>query len=226
LALLILIENLSHQFKIGKKTNEKIVPVLHEVNLEVKQGEIVSVLGRSGSGKSTLLNLIAGYIKPSSGNLTINKINISPFNETQWANFRLEHMGFIFQSFQLIPSMTAFQNIELPLILKGIDEVERKQMVKDTMKLVEMEDYEQYYPSELSGGQQQRIGIARAMVLKPKLILADEPTGSLDSETEQSVLAFIKVLNKAQGTTFLIITHDREVASIAHRSVTIQNGRI
>lgn len=223
---MISIQNLSHQFKIGKKANEKIVPVLHEVNLEVKQGEIVSVLGRSGSGKSTLLNLIAGYIKPSSGTLTINKTNVTTFNETQWAIFRLEHMGFIFQSFQLIPSMTAFQNIELPLILKGINEVERKQMVKETMKLVEMADYEQYYPSELSGGQQQRIGIARAMVLKPKLILADEPTGSLDSETEQSVLAFIKDLNQAQGTTFLIITHDREVASIAHRSVTIQNGRI
>ncbi|MFC4779170.1 ABC transporter ATP-binding protein [Paenibacillus sp. GCM10023252] len=223
---MITINRLSHEFHIGKKGSTKVVPVLRDINLTVGKGEIVSVLGRSGSGKSTLLNLVAGYNKPSQGRIVINGTDVTGFNETEWAKFRLAHMGFIFQSFQLIPSMTAFQNIELPLTLKGLDERVRARMVKETMELVGMSEHEQYYPSELSGGQQQRIGIARAMALKPALILADEPTGSLDSETEKSVLEFIRVLNQQWGTTFLMITHDAEVASIAHRSVTIHNGQL
>ncbi len=223
---LIAIQNVSHQFQIGKKDSEKLVPVLNRVNLVVQAGEIVSVLGRSGSGKSTLLNLAAGYMRPTSGSIRINGTEVSSYSEVQWSKFRLAHMGFIFQSFQLITSMTAFQNIELPLTLKGIEEKERAARVRETMELVGMGEYQHYYPSELSGGQQQRIGIARAMVLRPALILADEPTGSLDSETEQSVLDFIRQLNRDWGTTFLMITHDAEVASIAHRSVTIHNGQI
>lgn len=223
---MISIQNLSHQFRIGKKGGERIVPVLSSVSLEVAKGEIVSVLGRSGSGKSTLLNLAAGYIKPASGSIRIGGTNVTGYNESQWSKFRLAHMGFIFQSFQLMPAMTAFHNIELPLTLKGIDEKERGRLVKETMEMVGMSEYEHYYPSELSGGQQQRIGIARAMVLRPSIILADEPTGSLDSETEQTVLDFIRHLNRDLGTTFLMITHDAEVASIAHRSVTIHNGQL
>ena len=223
---MIAIQNLTHQFQIGKTGAEKTVPVLNQVSLEVAQGEIVSVLGRSGSGKSTLLNLAAGYIKPTSGSIRINGINVTSYSEAQWSKFRLAHMGFIFQSFQLMSSMTAFQNVELPLTLKGIDEKERGTRVKETLELVGMSEYESYYPSELSGGQQQRIGIARAMVLRPSIILADEPTGSLDSETEQTVLDFIRHLNRQWGTTLLMITHDAEVASIAHRSVTIHNGQL
>lgn len=223
---LITIQNLSHQFQIGRKGNERTVPVLSNVHLEVAKGEIVSVLGRSGSGKSTLLNLAAGYMKPASGSITINGTNVTEYNETQWSKFRLNHMGFIFQSFQLMPSMTAFQNIELPLTLKGLDKKARDQRVMETLELVGMSDYGSFYPSELSGGQQQRVGIARAMVLRPSIILADEPTGSLDSETEQTVLDFIRHLNQQWGTTFLMITHDTEVASIAHRSVTIHNGEL
>lgn len=223
---MIAIQNLSHQFQIGRKGNERIVPVLSRVNLEVTKGEIVSVLGRSGSGKSTLLNLAAGYMKPASGSITINGTNVTDYNETQWSKFRLAHMGFIFQTFQLMPSMTAFQNIELPLTLKGLDVKERAKRVKETLELVGMSEYGSYYPGELSGGQQQRVGIARAMVLRPSIILADEPTGSLDSETEQTVLDFIRHLNQKWGTTFLMITHDAEVASIAHRSVTIYNGEL
>ncbi|MEV5029950.1 ABC transporter ATP-binding protein [Paenibacillus sp. LPE1-1-1.1] len=223
---MIAIQNLSHQFQIGRKGNERTVPVLSNVHLEVAKGEIVSVLGRSGSGKSTLLNLAAGYMKPASGSITINGTNVTEYNETQWSKFRLDHMGFIFQSFQLMPSMTAFQNIELPLTLKGLDKKARDQRVMETLELVGMSDYGSFYPSELSGGQQQRVGIARAMVLRPSIILADEPTGSLDSETEQTVLEFIRHLNQQRGTTFLMITHDAEVASIAHRSVTIHNGEL
>ncbi|WP_419875818.1 ABC transporter ATP-binding protein [Candidatus Pristimantibacillus sp. PTI5] len=223
---MIAIQNLSHQFQIGRKGNERTVPVLCNVHLEVAKGEIVSVLGRSGSGKSTLLNLAAGYMKPASGSITINGTNVTEYNETQWSKFRLDHMGFIFQSFQLMPSMTSFQNIELPLTLKGLDKKARDQRVMETLELVGMSDYGSFYPSELSGGQQQRVGIARAMVLRPSIILADEPTGSLDSETEQTVLDFIRHLNQQWGTTFLMITHDAEVASIAHRSVTIHNGEL
>lgn len=165
-------------------------------------------------------------MKPASGSITINGTNVTEYNETQWSKFRLNHMGFIFQSFQLMPSMTAFQNIELPLTLKGLDKKARDQRVMETLELVGMSDYGSFYPSELSGGQQQRVGIARAMVLRPSIILADEPTGSLDSETEQTVLDFIRHLNQQWGTTFLMITHDTEVASIAHRSVTIHNGEL
>lgn len=166
---LIAIQNVSHQFQIGKKGSEKLVPVLNRVNLEVQAGEIVSVLGRSGSGKSTLLNLAAGYMKPTSGSIRINGTEVSSYSEAQWSKFRLAHIGFIFQSFQLITSMTAFQNIELPHTLKGIEEKERAARVRETMGLVGMGEYQHYYPSELSGGQQQRIGIARAMVLRPSL---------------------------------------------------------
>ncbi|GIP38459.1 ABC transporter ATP-binding protein YtrE [Paenibacillus sp. J31TS4] len=223
---MIEVRDLHHEFRIGKKGQEKIVPVLRDIDLSVREGEIVSVLGRSGSGKSTLLNLIAGYIRPTGGRIVVAGTDVTGLNETQWAKFRLNHMGFIFQSFQLIPSMTAFANIELPLILKGVDDKKRAAYVQEAMAMVGMEEFAHFYPSELSGGQQQRVGIARAMVLKPRLILADEPTGSLDSETEETVLQFIRELNQRHNTTFLIITHDREVAAFAHRSVAIHNGSL
>jgi acetoin utilization transport system ATP-binding protein len=220
------VKNLRHQFKIGKKGQEKIVPVLEDISFGVREGEIVSILGRSGSGKSTLLNLIAGYIRPTNGSIFISGQDVTNLSESKWAQFRMENLGFIFQSFQLIPSMNAYQNVELPLTLKGIAESERAKIVLETFERVGMMGHEQFFPSELSGGQQQRIGIARAMALKPKLILADEPTGSLDHETEKEVLAFIRKLNEEEGTTFLMITHDSEVAAFADRSVSIVEGRL
>ncbi|WP_096270863.1 ABC transporter ATP-binding protein [Paucisalibacillus globulus] len=223
---MIQIKNLSHHFELGKKGRKTILPVLKDINMEVRRGEIVSVVGKSGSGKSTLLNLISGFIRPTEGEIWMEGQIVSDLSEAKFADFRLKHIGFIFQSFQLIPSMTAYQNIELPLILKGEEEKKRKEIVVRMMENVGLRDFQDHYPSELSGGQQQRVSIARALVLEPTLILADEPTGSLDSETESEILEIIQKLNQELGITFLIITHDEEVAQIGDRTISIRDGRI
>lgn len=223
---MIKVQSLSHDFEIGKKGNKTVIPVLRDISYEVKQGEIVTIVGRSGSGKSTLLNLISGFIHPKEGEILINNKNVTKLSETKFADFRIEHVGFIFQSFQLIPSMTAFQNVELPLILKGVNEADRKKTTEEILTTVGLIDYKDHYPGELSGGQQQRVSIARALIVNPPVILADEPTGSLDSETEQELLQFIKKLNTELGITFLIITHDQRVAEIGNRTIELRDGRI
>lgn len=221
---MITIKNISHHFTLGKKGQKTTLPVLKDISFQVGKGEIVTVVGKSGSGKSTLLNLISGFIHPSEGEVWIDNQQVTDFTEVEFADFRLKHMGFIFQNFQLIPSMTAYQNIELPLIFRGESESERKKTTIDMLEKVGLMGFENHYPSELSGGQQQRVSIARALVLNPPLILADEPTGSLDSETEADLLTFIKQLNQEMGVTFLIITHDDEVANIGNRTITISDG--
>ncbi|MDL4840127.1 ABC transporter ATP-binding protein [Aquibacillus rhizosphaerae] len=223
---MITVKHLYHDFELGKKGNKTTLPVLKDISFQVNKGEIVTIAGRSGSGKSTLLNLVSGFIKPTQGEIWINNTRVTDLNEATFADFRLEHVGFIFQNFQLIPSMTAYQNIELPLILKGTDEPTRKQRTIETLTKVGLIDHQDHYPSELSGGQQQRVSIARALVLNPPLILADEPTGSLDSETEAELLNFIKQLNKEMDITFLIITHDEEVASIGNHTIHIKDGKL
>jgi acetoin utilization transport system ATP-binding protein len=223
---MIEVKGLSHQFKIGKKGKETVIPVLDDINLKVNAGEIVTIVGRSGSGKSTLLNLISGYIQPTEGEIFIDNHKVTDFNESKWADFRLNNLGFIFQSFQLIPSMTAFENVELALTLKGIKEKERKAQTEKMFKKVGLVKFMDHYPSELSGGQQQRVSIARALILNPPIILADEPTGSLDSETEAELLNFIKQLNHELGITFLIITHDDKVAQIGDRVIEIIDGAL
>lgn len=221
---MIEVQNLSHSFKVGKKGNESEIPVLKNVSLKINKGEIASIVGRSGSGKSTLLNLISGYISPSTGDIIIHDTNVTKFSEKQWAKFRLDHFGFIFQSFQLIPSLTTFENVELPLTLKGVDSAERKKQVMDLLQNVGLQDHANHYPNELSGGQQQRVSISRALITKPSIILADEPTGSLDTETELEILDLIRQLNKEQGLTFFIITHDDEVAKISDHRFHLQDG--
>ncbi|MGY3716512.1 ABC transporter ATP-binding protein [Sutcliffiella cohnii] len=223
---MITIKNLSHEFIIGKKNNKQKIPVLNDINLSIYEGEIVSIVGKSGSGKSTLLNLMSGFMKPTSGTIEINGMDVTKLTEAKWSEFRLNHIGFIFQSFQLIPTMTAFANVELPLKMVGVGEQARKIRVLEVLEKVGLNGFEEFYPSELSGGQQQRVGIARALITKPNLILADEPTGSLDSETEQEFLQFIKQLNEIDGITFVIITHDQDVARIAHRTVQLKYGRL
>jgi acetoin utilization transport system ATP-binding protein len=224
--MMIEVQAVSHQFAIGKKGRERIVPVLHHIDMHVRQGEIVAIVGRSGSGKSTLLNLISGYIRPTIGDIRVGGRTVTKFSEGQWADFRLEHFGFIFQSFQLIPSMTAFENVELPLVLKGVGLAQRRKRVNDLLERVGLSDCAGHYPGELSGGQQQRVSVARALVLNPPVVLADEPTGSLDSDNERQLLALIGELNREQGITFLMITHDEQVAEVAHRTVLLQDGRI
>ncbi|GIN97524.1 ABC transporter ATP-binding protein YtrE [Siminovitchia terrae] len=222
---MIVVKNVSHAFEVGKRGQKHKIPVLKDVSLTVKEGEMVTIVGRSGSGKSTLLNIISGFLKPTQGEVWIAGEKVSDLNETKFADFRLEHLGFIFQNFQLIPSMTAFQNVELPLVLKGMNEQKRKLKTDETLQRVGLLEYKNHYPNELSGGQQQRVSIARALAVNPPLILADEPTGSLDSETEEQLLQFIKELNE-EGITFLIITHDDKVAEIGHRAIEIADGKI
>jgi acetoin utilization transport system ATP-binding protein len=223
---MITIKGLNHSFKIGKKGKEKHIPVLRDVNFDVQDGEIVSIVGKSGSGKSTLLHILAGFMTPESGEIKVNGIETSIFNESDNAEFRLDNYGFIFQNFQLMPGLNAFENVELPLKLQGIEKAERKEKVETLMKYVGLTEVQDHYPNELSGGQQQRVSIARALITDPPIILADEPTGSLDSETEQEILLLIQSLNKNRGITFVIITHDDEVAQTANRVYTMHDGEL
>jgi acetoin utilization transport system ATP-binding protein len=223
---MITIKGLNHSFKIGKKGKEKHIPVLRDVNFDVQDGEIVSIVGKSGSGKSTLLHILAGFMTPESGEIKVNGIETSIFNESDNAEFRLDNYGFIFQNFQLMPGLNAFENVELPLKLQGIEKSERKEKVETLMKYVGLTEVQDHYPNELSGGQQQRVSIARALITDPPIILADEPTGSLDSETEQEILLLIQSLNKNRGITFVIITHDDEVAQTANRVYTMHDGEL
>ena len=221
---MINVRNLNHSFKIGKKGKEKRVPVLKGLTFDVADGEIVSIVGKSGSGKSTLLHIMAGFLTPESGEISVQGIQTSSFSEVESAKFRLDHFGFVFQNFQLMPGLTAFENVELPLTLKGINKSERQKKVKDLMQSVGLTDVQDHYPNELSGGQQQRVSIARALITDPPIIFADEPTGSLDSETEQEVLELIQTLNDTRDITFVIITHDDEVAQRADRMYRMHDG--
>lgn len=224
--MMIKIQDLHHTFAIGKKGKERRVPVLKGVTLEVKKSEIVAILGKSGSGKSTLLHILAGFMTPISGSVKVNKRETAGLKETEQANFRLENFGFIFQNFQLMPGLTTFENIELPLKIKGMNSAARKEKVQVLLEKVGLVEVADHYPNELSGGQQQRVSIARALVTDPPIILADEPTGSLDSETEKEILLLIQSLNKSLGITFVIITHDDEVANVAHRQYRLHDGEL
>ena len=221
---MITVNSLKHTFLIGKKGNEKKIEVLKDIDFHIERGEIVAVVGKSGSGKSTLLQTIAGFMKPDSGSIMVNNTEIAKYNEKQCAAFRLDNFGFIFQNFQLLPAQTVFENIELPLKLKGVSRGIRKKKVTELLQKVGLTEVADHYPNELSGGQQQRVSIARAMITNPPIILADEPTGSLDSQTEKEILALIQKLNKEENLTFVIITHDEEVASIANRQFRMTDG--
>lgn len=224
--MMIKVTNLQHTFSIGKRGKERQVPVLRDVSFDVKKGEIVAIVGKSGSGKSTLLQIVAGFMKPEHGSIVVNAQEIAAFNEIQSAKFRLENFGFIFQNFQLMPSLTAFENIELPLKLQGMNVSERRKRVEVIMKKVGLTEVTDHYPNELSGGQQQRVSIARALVTNAPILLADEPTGSLDSETEQDILMLIQQLNRELDLTFIIITHDDEVAMIADKRFRMHDGQL
>lgn len=223
---MIKINQLNHSFFVGKKNDKREIKVLKDISLEIPDGEIVSIIGRSGSGKSTLIHIMAGFINAISGEVIINDISLNTLNEKQKSVFRLDHLGFIFQNFQLLPGQNVRQNVELPLILKGISKKERFEKVTKILEKVGLLDYQDHYPNELSGGQQQRVSIARALITESKIIFADEPTGSLDTHTENEILSLIKDLNKDLGITFVIITHDSEVANIAHKIYTISDGAL
>ena len=200
------------------------IPVLVDIDLSVARGEFVALMGPSGSGKSTLLNLIAGIDKPGSGSIEIGGVDIATLGEGALADWRAANVGFIFQFYNLLPVLSAFDNVELPLLLTGLSARQRRQRVAAVLALVGLSDRADHYPSELSGGQQQRVAIARAVVTDPQLIVADEPTGDLDRLTGEEVLTLLDRLVHELGKTIVMVTHDPKAAARAGRMVHLEKG--
>jgi putative ABC transport system ATP-binding protein len=202
----------------------QVVPVLTDINLDVGEGEFIALMGPSGSGKSTLLNLIAGIDKPDGGSVRINGIDISALSEAQLADWRAANVGFIFQFYNLLPVLTAFENVELPLLLTSLSGRERREHVETALGMVALSDRKAHYPSELSGGQQQRVAIARAIISDPAILVADEPTGDLDRVSAADVLQLMDRLNIELNKTIIMVTHDQRAAEAARRVVHLDKG--
>jgi putative ABC transport system ATP-binding protein len=200
------------------------VPVLEAIDLEVGEGEFVALMGPSGSGKSTLLNLIAGIDRPSSGRLEVAGKDLTSLSENDLALFRSRHIGFIFQLYNLIPVLTAFENVELPLLLTGLGAQQRREHVMTALDLVGLADRKDHTPRQLSGGQEQRVAIARAVVTDPTLLLADEPTGDLDKKSEEEILTLLRRLNAEFKKSIVMVTHDPKAAASAGRTVMLEKG--
>ncbi|MEW9698496.1 ABC transporter ATP-binding protein [Paenibacillus sp. SI8] len=217
---MLAVEQLSHSFRTGQEDTH----VLHELNFRVQQGEMVALLGSSGSGKSTLLNLMAGLMKPTKGRILIAGKAIEQMNENRLAEFRRTHIGFIFQSYELIPHLTVRENVELPLVFQNIGSKERKERALVLLGQVGISDKSELFPSQLSGGQQQRVSIARSLITKPAIVFADEPTGNLDTKTEKEIIDLLIDLNQNSGITFVIVTHEHEVACRTQRILQLRDG--
>ena len=217
---LVEIRKLSKYYQRG----EQIIPVLVDINLDIALGDYVALMGPSGSGKTTLLNLIAGIDKPSSGTIKVGGVDIARLSESDLAAWRASHVGFIFQFYNLMPVLTAFENIELPLLLANLSRRERRERVGIALSLVGLADRADHRPNQLSGGQQQRVAIARALITDPTLIVADEPTGDLDRTTGEEILSLIDQLNRELGKTILIVTHDPKSAEKARRLIHLEKG--
>jgi putative ABC transport system ATP-binding protein len=202
------------------------VPVLEAIDLEVAEGEFVALMGPSGSGKSTLLNLIAGIDRASSGRVEVAGSELSALSETALAAFRSRHIGFIFQLYNLIPVLTAYENVELPLLLTPLSGSERRKHVMMALDVVALADRKDHTPRQLSGGQEQRVAIARAIVTDPTLLLADEPTGDLDKKSEEEVLTLLQRLNKEFKKAIVMVTHDPKAAACAARTVMLEKGAL
>lgn len=211
--------------KIYRMGNEKIYAV-DDVSFDIYEGEFCCLLGTSGSGKSTLLNLMAGIEKLTSGQILIKGRPIHKFNETKLARFRQKYLGFVFQSYNLIGTMTALENVELPLVFKRMSRKKRRAMAKEMLVKVGLQNRIQHKPKEMSGGQQQRVGIARAFVAKPSIVFADEPTGNLDTKTTMEVMELIRQIARDNHQTIVMVTHDRELAEYADRVIRILDGKV
>lgn len=219
---LIRIEHLRKVYVIG---TEKVV-ALEDINLTIHRGEVCCVLGTSGSGKSTLLNMLAGLEKPTRGDIYIGKHNIAKMNEKTLTRFRQKHVGFVFQSYNLMPALTAIENVAMPLVFRGVEKKEREKAAKRMLKNVGLSDRAHHRPTQMSGGQQQRVGIARAFVSKPAILFADEPTGNLDSKTTLEVMQLMTGMARENNQTLIIVTHDRDIAQYADRIIHIIDGQI
>lgn len=207
------------------KGSHKITP-LEDIDLDVERGEFVSFMGASGSGKTTMLNLIAGIDRPTSGSIIIDGTDITKLSRSRLAMWRAEHVGYIFQLYNLVPVLTAYENVELPLLLLPLSRAERQKRVEIALESVGATDRADHYPRQLSGGQEQRVSIARAIVATPAIIVADEPTGDLDAESSDQILHLLQRLNKELDMTFLMVTHDPHAAAIARRQLRLDKGKL
>lgn len=202
------------------------IPVLKQLTLSIEPASFVALLGPSGSGKTTILNLMAGFDRPLHGRVSINQTNVSRLSERQLAGWRAKTIGFIFQFYNLIPVLTAAENVELPLLLTSLSRAKRAKHVDTALRLVGLGDRMTHYPRQLSGGQEQRVAIARAIVMDPVILLADEPTGNLDSEAAEEIMTLLQRLNAEQGKTIVLVTHDLEAAQRATTICKLQKGRL
>jgi putative ABC transport system ATP-binding protein len=207
------------------KGGETITP-LNDVSLDIEAGEFVSLMGASGTGKSTLLNLIASIDRPDAGTIVIDGTDITKLSRTELANWRAQSIGYIFQTHNLIPVLTAYENVEMPLLLLPMSRSERQKRVEIALQAVDLMDRAEHYPRQLSGGQEQRVGVARAIVTHPKVVVADEPTGNLDDDTSVQILSLLRRLNEELAVTMLMVTHDPDAAAIAGRSLLLEHGKL
>ena len=214
------IRNLSKSYRRGGQ----VVPVLSDITLDIAPGEFVALMGPSGSGKSTLLNLIAGIDKPDGGVLRVGGLDIATLSETELADWRAEHVGFIFQFYNLMPVLTAYENVELPLMLTDLSGGDRRAHVETALAMVGLSDRMEHYPSELSGGQQQRVAIARAIITDPTILVADEPTGDLDRASAEDILNLVDRMNRELGKTIIMVTHDPNAAKRARTVKNLEKG--
>lgn len=219
---IVAVRNLSKAYRRGQQT----VPVLQDISFDIAPGEFLALMGPSGSGKSTLLNLIAGIDKADSGTITIGGVEITTLPEAELAAWRAASVGFIFQFYNLIPVLTAFENVELPLLLTGLTRRQRREHVETVLGLVGLSDRMDHNPSQLSGGQQQRVAVARAMVTDPDILVADEPTGDLDKVSAGEILALMERLVHGFGKTIIMVTHDPRAAEQAHRLLHLDKGEL
>lgn len=218
---LVELRGVSKSFRKGEET---ITP-LDNIDLDIEAGEFVSLMGPSGTGKSTLLNLVSGIDRPDSGTIVVDGTEITNLSRSKLADWRAANLGYIFQTHNLIPVLSAYENVELPTLLLKLSAAQRRQRVELALQAVGLSDRADHYPRQLSGGQEQRVGIARAIVAHPKVVVADEPTGSLDTETSEQVQVLLQRLNQELNITMLMVTHDSHVASIASRQLVLDRGK-
>jgi putative ABC transport system ATP-binding protein len=219
---LVRLESVTKEYRLGPET----VHALRGVSLELPEGELTVVHGRSGSGKTTLLNMIGGLDRPTSGRVVVAGIEVSALDEAQLVGFRRETIGFVFQGFGLIPILTAAENVEVPLRLRGADPAERTERVRELLRTVELGDRANHRPQELSGGEQQRIAIVRALANEPRLLVADEPTGQLDSERARTIMSLLRRLVDEHGVSALVATHDPLLIGMADRRIALRDGAV
>jgi putative ABC transport system ATP-binding protein len=219
---IVSIRELSKIYRQG----EVEVRALDQISLDVSAGEFLALMGPSGSGKSTLLHIIAGIDRPTSGSCRVQNVTVTELNESQLADWRNQNVGFVFQTFNLIPVLTAYENVELPLLLMQLSGRERRRLTETALELVGLSDRSRHLPRQMSGGQEQRVAIARALVTDPQLIVADEPTGNLDHHSAEEVLEILKTLSGAAGKTVIMVTHDPRAAAYGSRSVHLEKGEL